>query len=133
MNDPKTNEIVTIGRRKRARARVRLKPGDGKFVVNGKPVEEYLARETLVQAANQPFTVTETTERYDIRARCSGGGLAGQADALKLGVARALVQENDSLKAPLRNAGLLTRDAREVERKKPGQPGARKRFQFSKR
>lgn len=133
MIDPKTKEIVTIGRRKQARARVRMKPGDGKFVVNGRPVEEYLARETLVQVAKQPFAVTETVERYDVRAICSGGGLAGQAGALRLGLARALLQENENLRSALRGARLLTRDAREVERKKPGQPGARKRFQFSKR
>ncbi len=131
--DPNTKEIVTIGRRKRARARVRLKPGTGKFVVNGQPVEEYLARGTLVQMARQPFEVTETDERYDIRARCDGGGLAGQAGALRLGVARALVKENENFRTTLRKSGLLTRDAREVERKKYGQPGARKRFQFSKR
>lgn len=133
MIDKKTNEIVTIGRRKRASARVRIKPGSGQFIVNGRPVADYLARETLVQMATQPFDVTETNERFDVRARCNGGGLAGQAGALRMGIARALVQDNENLRAALRGAGLLTRDAREVERKKYGQPGARKRFQFSKR
>lgn len=133
MIDSKTKEIVAVGRRKRATARVRIMPGTGKFVVNGRPVEEYLARETLVQMATQPFTATDTAGRYDVRARCDGGGLMGQAGALRMGVARALVQENENLRSPLRRAGLLTRDAREVERKKYGQPGARKRFQFSKR
>jgi len=131
--DPKTNEIVALGRRKRARARVRIKPGTGKFIVNGVPVEEYLARETLVQMARRPFDVTHTTDRFDTRARCDGGGLSGQAGALRLGLARALLEENENYRAALRSEGLLTRDAREVERKKYGQPGARKRFQFSKR
>ena len=133
MIDSTTKEIVTLGRRKRASARVRLAPGSGKFIVNGRPVDEYLARETLVQMATYAFEVTETVDRYDVRARCAGGGLAGQAGALRLGVARALAEENENMRSPLRKAGLLTRDAREVERKKYGQPGARKRFQFSKR
>ncbi len=133
MIDTNTNEVVTIGRRKRARARVRIKPGSGKFLVNGKPLEEYLARDTLVRKAVLPFEVTETKDRFDVRARCSGGGLSGQAGALRMGLARALLEDNDSLRQVLRKHGLLTRDAREVERKKPGQPGARKRFQFSKR
>lgn len=133
MIDKKTNEIVTIGRRKCASARVRIKPGNGQFLVNGRPVGDYLARETLVQMAVQPFEVTETKDRFDVRARCNGGGLAGQAGALRLGIARALVQDNENLRTSLRGAGLLTRDPREVERKKYGQPGARKRFQFSKR
>jgi len=131
--DKKTNEIVTIGRRKCASARVRIKPGSGQFIVNGRPVADYLARETLVQMAVQPFDITETKDHFDVRARCAGGGLAGQAGALRLGVARALVQDNENLRTALRGAGLLTRDPREVERKKYGQPGARKRFQFSKR
>jgi len=131
--DPYTKEIVALGRRKRARARVRIKPGTGKFIVNGKPVDEYLMRETLVQMATQPFETANLTERYDVRARCDGGGLSGQAGALRLGISRALVEENENLRSTMRGAGLLTRDPREVERKKYGQPGARKRFQFSKR
>jgi small subunit ribosomal protein S9 len=131
--DSKTNEIVAIGRRKRARARVRMKPGSGQFVVNGLALENYLNRETLVQMAKQPFSVTGTVDRYDIRALCDGGGLSGQAGALRMGIARALVEENENFRSALRGEGLLTRDAREVERKKYGQPGARKRFQFSKR
>lgn len=127
------NEIVTIGRRKAARARVRMSPGTGKIVVNGRPVDEYLAREVLVMAANQPFEATDTRGKYDVRVLCEGGGLSGQAGAIRLGIARALVKENESRRVALRKAGLLTRDAREVERKKYGQPGARKRFQFSKR
>ncbi len=133
MTDPKTNEIVTVGRRKRATARVRIKPGSGKFTVNGRPLKEYLMRDTLVQVAMQPFEATELMDRFDVRARCDGGGLTGQAGALRMGIARALVEDNENLRVALRKAGLLTRDAREVERKKYGQPGARKRFQFSKR
>ena len=131
--DKYTKEIVTIGRRKRAQARVRIKPGAGLFVVNGKPVKDHLRREVLVQLAMQPFDVTGTAGRFDVRARCNGGGISGQAGALRLGIARALVQIDESMRVPLRRAGLLTRDAREVERKKYGQPGARKHFQFSKR
>jgi small subunit ribosomal protein S9 len=127
------NEVVAIGRRKEARARVRLSPGTGKVVVNGRPLDDYLAREVLVMLATQPFTATETVDKYDVRARCDGGGLTGQAGALRLGIARALAKSDPSLQGPLRAAGLLTRDARAVERKKYGQPGARKRFQFSKR
>ncbi len=133
MNDPNTKEIVTKGRRKRATARVRIQPGSGKFLVNGRPVEVYLARETLVMLAMQPLELIGMRESFDIRARCDGGGLAGQAGALRLGIARALVENDENMRAVMRSAGLLTRESREVERKKPGQPGARKRFQFSKR
>lgn len=128
-----TNEVVAIGRRKESRARVRVKPGTGRIVVNGRPIDEYLAREVLVMIAKQPFTVTETADRFDVRARCDGGGLSGQAGALRLGIARALAETDPNYHPALRRAGLLTRDAREVERKKYGRPGARKRFQFSKR
>lgn len=126
-------ETVTIGRRKEASARVRLKPGTGKFIVNGKTLKEYMSRETLEMHALAPFVTTETTGKFDIRARCNGGGLSGQAGALRLGVARALMKLDEKYQPILRKAGMLTRDAREVERKKYGQPGARKRFQFSKR
>lgn len=133
MIDKNTNEIVAVGRRKRASARVRIKPGTGKFVVNGKEVKEYLERDVLVFLANQPFEATGTVGSFDVRARCSGGGISGQAGALRLGIARALVENDQNTQSTLRTAGFLTRDAREVERKKYGQPGARKRFQFSKR
>jgi small subunit ribosomal protein S9 len=126
-------EFVAVGRRKEASARVRITPGSGQFIVNGRPVSEYLAREVLVMVAKQPLDITGNTDKYDIRARCIGGGLTGQAGALRLGVARALVKADDNTHAALRKNGMLTRDAREVERKKYGQPGARKRFQFSKR
>lgn len=133
MIDPNTKEIVATGRRKRAVARVRIKPGTGKFTVNGKPIEEYLAREVLVRIAKRALVVTGTEGMYDIRALCDGGGLSGQAGALRHGIARALLEANENLRTTLRNYGLLTRDPREVERKKYGKPGARKRFQFSKR
>lgn len=133
MIDAKTKEIVALGRRKRASARVRIKPGSGLFVVNGRPVEEYLARDTLVQMAVQPLETVGLRQSYDVRAICMGGGLAGQAGALRMGIARALVENDENARGALRAEGLLTRDAREVERKKYGRPGARKRFQFSKR
>lgn len=128
-----TGDIVAIGRRKEASARVRMKPGTGNIVVNGQPVDDYMARETLVMVAVQPLELVEARNKFDITARCGGGGLAGQAGALRLGIARALVKGDENLRSTLRKAGMLTRDAREVERKKYGQPGARKRFQFSKR
>lgn len=131
--DPNTSEIMAIGRRKEASARVRLKPGSGRVVVNGRPIDEYLAREVLVTLALQPFETTETRQKFDVRVLCRGGGLSGQAGAIRLGIARALLKYDAKYKGVLRGAGLLTRDAREVERKKYGQPGARKRFQFSKR
>lgn len=131
--DPKTKEIVTVGRRKRASARVRIKPGSGLFIVNGRPVDEYLARDVLVQLATQPFEATGTTGRFDVRALVDGGGLAGQAGALRHGIARALLKNDENAHDALKAGGMLTRDSREVERKKYGQPGARKRFQFSKR
>ncbi len=131
--DPNTKEIVALGRRKRATARVRMKPGTGKFVVNGIDACEYLSRDVLVKVAKEGFEVTGTEGQFDVRARCDGGGVSGQAGALRMGVARALLKNDENMRSTLRGAGLLTRDAREVERKKPGQPGARKRFQFSKR
>jgi small subunit ribosomal protein S9 len=131
--DKNTNEIVAVGRRKRATARVRIKPGTGKFVVNGKEVRDYLERDVLVTLAKLPFEATGTSDTFDVRALCAGGGISGQAGALRLGIARALLENDKNVQSALRSAGLLTRDAREVERKKYGQPGARKRFQFSKR
>jgi len=128
-----SNETVAIGRRKSATARVRIQPGTGVFTVNGRPIDQYMGREVLVMLAKQPLGATDNVDKWDIRARCDGGGLSGQAGALRLGIARALVKTDERLRVTLRRAGLLTRDAREVERKKYGQPGARKRFQFSKR
>ena len=121
------------GRRKSATANVKLFPGSGEITINGRPILDYLKRETLVMIVEQPLTVTETAGQFNIVASTKGGGLSGQAGAVRLGIARGLLALNEDLKTPLREAGLLTRDAREVERKKPGRPGARKRFQFSKR
>jgi small subunit ribosomal protein S9 len=114
-------------------ARVRLRPGTGQAVVNGLPFDNYFGRQVLGMLARQPFQVTETQGRYDVDVTVFGGGLSGQAGAVQLGIARALVQVDPILRAALRRANLLTRDPRMKERKKYGQPGARKRFQFSKR
>lgn len=128
-----SNVKSTTGRRKEATAMVRLVPGGGQVTVNGTPVAEYFARPTLVMMIEQPLKLTDTLGSLDILANCKGGGLSGQAGALRLGIARALVSMNPDLRQVLKAAGLLTRDPRMVERKKYGQPGARKRFQFSKR
>ncbi|MEO8195005.1 MAG: 30S ribosomal protein S9 [Gemmatimonadales bacterium] len=123
----------TIGRRKEARCRLYLKPGSGKWQVNGRTLGDYFPRAAHVAAIQQPFTATDTLGRFDIMARVEGGGLTGQAGALRLAVARALVKLDETHRRKLRDLGLLTRDARAVERKKPGRPKARKKFQFSKR
>jgi small subunit ribosomal protein S9 len=128
-----SDQIQAVGRRKRAVCRLYLKPGSGKWDVNGRTLGDYFPRPTLVSAIQQPFTLTDTLGRYDIKAVLDGGGVAGQAGAVRLAIARALVKLDESNKKKLREFGLLTRDAREVERKKPGRAGARKRFQFSKR
>ena len=125
--------ILTTGRRKTAAARVRIASGSGKINVNGLDFTQYFETEALRGFVLQPFQVTNTVELYDVNATISGGGKAGQAGALRHGIARALVEANADLKEALKKAGMLTRDAREKERKKPGQPGARRRFQFSKR
>jgi small subunit ribosomal protein S9 len=114
-------------------ARVRLFPGHGKVTVNGKDAHEYFNRETLVMELNAPLVETHTREQYDVEAICHGGGKHGQAGAVSLGIARALALVQPDLRTSLRRTGFLTRDPREKERKKYGQPGARKRFQFSKR
>ena len=128
-------DILTqsTGRRKESVARVRLRPGNGKATINGREIDQYFGRETLVMLARQPLTVTDTVARYDVDATVFGGGKAGQAGAVMLGIARALVALDPTLVALLRKSALLTRDPRMKERKKYGQPGARKRFQFSKR
>lgn len=123
----------TIGRRKESVCRVYLKPGSGKWDVNGRTLGDYFPRPALVSAIQQPFTATDTLGRFDVRAILQGGGVSGQAGALRLAVARALVQIDEAHRGKLRDLGLMTRDARAVERKKPGRPKARKRFQFSKR
>lgn len=121
------------GKRKEAIAKVWLEPGEGGFTVNGKKAGEYFRRETLEQSVKQPLVVTNTLSSYDVRASVVGGGLAGQSGAVRLGISRALLQCDPNYRLPLKRAGFLTRDARIVERKKYGRPGARKRFQFSKR
>jgi len=121
------------GRRKTASARVYLRPGGGAFSVNGRPFDKYFPSEMLKMIIRQPFVLTETSDKFDVMIRVSGGGFTGQAGALRHGIARALVEYNPELRPTLKKAGFLTRDPREVERKKYGQPGARKRFQFSKR
>jgi small subunit ribosomal protein S9 len=125
--------IHTIGRRKEAVCRLYLKPGSGKWSVNGRTLGDYFPRPVLVSAIQQPFTATDTLGRFDVHANIDGGGVTGQAGALRLAVARALVIVDELHRRKLRDLGLLTRDARAVERKKPGRPKARKRFQFSKR
>jgi len=121
------------GRRKTAVARVFLKSGDGKLVINGRTPEDYFPRETLRMIIAQPFDVLEKNGQYDVEVNVAGGGMSAQAEAVRHGISRALLSVNTDFRTPLKRAGLLTRDSRKVERKKPGQPGARKRFQYSKR
>ena len=123
-----------LGRRKSAVARVYVVAGTGKIVINGRELNEYFKEETLQYIVNQPLEVTGTAGQFDIKVNLVGGGNKGQAEAARLGIARALCEvDKEAYRASLKAAGFLTRDAREVERKKPGQPGARRRFQFSKR
>ncbi len=122
-----------IGRRKEAVCRVYIKAGSGKWDVNGRTLGDYFPRAAHVTAIQQAFVATDTLGRFDVRANVDGGGQTGQAGALRLAVARALVKIDEAHRRKLRDLGLLTRDARAVERKKPGRPKARKRFQFSKR
>ncbi|HEX8242365.1 MAG TPA: 30S ribosomal protein S9 [Longimicrobium sp.] len=128
-----TEQYHAIGRRKTSVARVYLRPGTGTWEVNGRPLEQYLPRHVLRQSATRPLAATDTEGQFDVKVTVNGGGLRGQADAIQLGVARALLKVNEDFRGKLRAEELLTRDPREVERKKPGRPGARKRFQFSKR
>ena len=131
---PKKNELwKAIGRRKSSVARVSLVAGKGKIIINKRDVKKYFGRDTLKMMLDQPLDILEINGRYDISVNVNGGGLSGQAGAIRLGIARCLEQINSDYRSPLKNAGMLTRDSREVERKKYGQPGARKRFQFSKR
>jgi len=129
----KNQAYHAVGRRKEAVARVRLLPGDGKFVVNKKPLLDFFKREILQMIIEQPLNLTETLGKYDIFVNVRGGGLSGQAGAVRMGIARALLRVDQDYRPTLKSAGLLTRDPRMKERKKYGQPGARKRFQFSKR
>jgi small subunit ribosomal protein S9 len=128
-----TNEFLGTGRRKTSVARVRLAPGTGKITVNGRPLENYFPLEAQRATIFQPLTVSGTAEKLDVRVNVTGGGPNGQAGATRHGIARALLQFDANLRPQLKAEGLLTRDPRMKERKKYGQPGARKRFQFSKR
>lgn len=133
MIDSKTQEYLATGRRKTATARVRLATGSGKVTINGRACETYFPTDALRTLALRPLAATEAATRWDVRVSVNGGGPIGQAGAVSLGLARALLEADSNVKATLRAEGLLTRDPRMRERKKYGQPGARKRFQFSKR
>ncbi len=126
-------QYLGTGRRKTSTARVRLLPGTGKFMVNGKPMEEFFRNKRLEPVAWEAMKLVQLDTRFDVKAIVNGGGMNGQAEAIRHGTARALVQYDENLRKPLRDAGFMTRDPRMVERKKFGQAGARKRFQFSKR
>jgi small subunit ribosomal protein S9 len=126
-------EFIATGRRKTAVARIRMTPGTGKIDVNGKPFEEYFATVALQNQILHPLQTANSINSYDLVVNARGGGVSGQAGAVRLAIARALTQTNEDLRTPLKQEGFLTRDPRMKERKKSGQPGARKRFQFSKR
>ncbi|HVR61511.1 MAG TPA: 30S ribosomal protein S9 [Polyangia bacterium] len=132
MPDP-SKSLYATGRRKHAVARVWLQPGSGKIEINHRTLEDYFGRETSRMVFRQPLELTETSGRFDVFVNVSGGGLSGQADAIRHGLSRALIKVDPTYRPPLKKAGYLTRDARQKERKKYGQRGARARFQFSKR
>ena len=128
------SKFIGIGKRKSSVARVSLySPGKGDIEINGVPVDKYVPRESLATVIKQPLSVLEKNKEFDISVNVKGGGLSGQAGAIRLGIARALILADPGNRPALKSNGLLTRDSRKVERKKPGQPGARKKFQFSKR
>ena len=129
----KSDSWSAIGRRKSSIARVNISSGKGAFIVNSRPIENYFGRDTLKMVMDQPLELLQLTGKYDISAKVNGGGLSGQAGAIRLGIARCIEKINPDNRLSLKQAGMLTRDSREVERKKYGQPGARKKFQFSKR
>ena len=128
-----STKYIALGRRKESTARVRMEPGTGEIVINGRPFEKYFLRETDRIIAKQPLAITESGAKFNIAARLNGGGLTGQAGALRLGIARALLIADSNFKDIFRKNGYLTRDPRMKERKKYGQKGARKRFQWTKR
>ncbi|MBI5515450.1 MAG: 30S ribosomal protein S9 [Deltaproteobacteria bacterium] len=128
-----TDRHYATGKRKTAVARVYLRPGSGTILVNTRPYEQYFPRQASQLLLLQPFELVDVLGRYDVEANVAGGGLAAQADAVRFGIARALTVADAERRTPLKRAGLLTSDARKKERKKYGQPGARKRFQYSKR
>jgi small subunit ribosomal protein S9 len=133
MAETKTPEFLGTGRRKTSVARVRLATGTGKITVNGRAFETYFPMDTLRGVASQPLTVTGTADKLDVKVNVTGGGPNGQAGAVRHGIARALLEFDANLRPALKAEGFLTRDSRMKERKKYGQPGARKRYQFSKR
>ncbi len=126
-------KFYATGKRKESIAKVWLERGEGNISINKRDLKEYFRRDSLETNVKLPLVLTETLESYDVKVTVMGGGLAGQSGAVRLGIARALIETDPDLRTPLKRAGFLTRDAREVERKKYGQPGARKKFQFSKR
>ncbi|HET8724326.1 MAG TPA: 30S ribosomal protein S9 [Anaeromyxobacteraceae bacterium] len=128
-----TTQSITTGRRKESVARVRLAPGTGNITVNGRPLDEYFGRETSKMILVEPLKLVDQMGKLDVFVNATGGGLSGQAGAIRHGISRALSTFNPEWRPVLKKAGFLTRDARAVERKKYGRPGARKRFQFSKR
>jgi small subunit ribosomal protein S9 len=128
-----TTQYYATGRRKSSSARVFLRNGSGKIVINNRALDQYFGRETARMIVRQPLEVAAMTEKFDIKVTVEGGGMAGQAGAIRHGIARALIEFSEDLRSPLRRAGLVTRDAREVERKKIGLHKARKRPQYSKR
>ncbi|MEX0935927.1 MAG: 30S ribosomal protein S9 [Gemmatimonadota bacterium] len=128
-----TEQYQAVGRRKTSTARVLLRPGTGEWSVNGRNLQDYFPRILHRRRAEEALKVTEYDGQFDVQVRVRGGGITGQADAVRLGLARALLEKDDEIRPTLRKHGLLTRDSRKVERKKPGRPKARKRFQFSKR
>ena len=128
-----TNRYYATGRRKTSIARVWIMPGNGAININKLPIDQYFRRQTLELIVRQPLEHVGLLGKYDVMANVDGGGWSGQAGAMKMAIARCLIQADEKLKKPLRDGGFLTRDSREVERKKPGQKKARKRFQFSKR
>ena len=133
MEQPATVQYYGTGRRKDSVARVYLRPGDGNIVVNKRPVEEYFGRDTLKMILRQPLEITDSLQKFDIIVNVHGGGLSGQAGAIRHGISRALLLATENSRDALKKAGMLTRDSRKVERKKYGQPGSRKKYQYSKR
>ena len=129
----KSESWSAIGRRKSSIARVQMVSGKGAIIINKRPIENYFGRDTLKMMLGQPLELMQIKGKYDITVNVNGGGLSGQAGAIRLGIARCIEKINPENRPDLKQAGMLTRDAREVERKKYGQPGARKKFQFSKR
>ena len=131
---PKKNDVwKALGRRKSSVARVMISPGKGEYTINNRSIDNYFGRDVLKMVTRQPFVLLWIDGKYDVSVNVNGGGLSGQAGAIRLGISRGIEKVNPDYRKTLKENGYLTRDSREVERKKPGQPGARKKFQFSKR